>query len=179
MGPLFLFMGSSPAPQWNPCAVTFVDDAHVDMLLMQATIRGDLLDVQRALTLGASPNTTAEVMLRVNQPTTGSRPRSKMTPLMRACELGHEDADLEQCDYNGWNALCHAMAAAELGIVKELMALTHPSSLRKQKETVVNNKTSILEEIEDKNPEDYEDVASELDRIKAQLNDKFDFLLSG
>merc|ERR1712137_960344 len=65
--------------------------------------------------------------------------------------------------YNGWNASCHALAAAELGIAKELMALIDPSSLRKQKQTVVNNKTSILEEVEDKNPEAYDDVSSELE----------------
>lgn len=54
-----------------------------------------------------------------------------MTPLMRACELGHEDVvkallEAEACmdftDYDGWTPLCYALAHGEMGCARLLDA---------------------------------------------------------
>merc|ERR1719385_128653 len=47
--------------------------------------------VQRALDLGASPNTTAGLTLKMGEPTKGKKRNLHVTPLMRACKLGRED----------------------------------------------------------------------------------------
>lgn len=107
------------------------DQECADIALVQATVRGEVSDVLRALAMGAQPNTTAEMTLRMGEPTKkGRRGRAAhMTPLMRACELGHEDiavqllsakASAVQCDSHGWTPLCHALAAGEVDVAKLL-----------------------------------------------------------
>ncbi|CAE8630024.1 unnamed protein product, partial [Polarella glacialis] len=69
------------------------DEECADILLVNATIRGELFDVQRALEMGASPNTIAGLGLKQGDHKKGKRRNGEamhVTPLMRACELGHQ-----------------------------------------------------------------------------------------
>lgn len=105
------------------------DQECADIALVQATVRGEISDVIRALSLGASPNTIADLRLRMGEPNKKGRkgPAAHLTPLMRASDLGHEDvaqqllkakASLLQCDSHGWTPLCHALAAGEVSIAR-------------------------------------------------------------
>merc|ERR1719498_1378290 len=124
---------AKPEECFDPCTPALAgrslaplsDQECADIALVQATVRGEVADVVRALSLGASPNTIAELTLRMGEPKKGRRGRAAhMTPLMRACELGHEDvvvqllsakASAVQCDSHGWTPLAHALAAGETG----------------------------------------------------------------
>merc|ERR1740121_649465 len=84
-------------PQMCNRGVDALDDKEcADILLVNGTVRGDLKDVRRALEMGASPNTLAGLTLKMGEPTKGRRKGAAlhMTPLMRACEHGHEDVML-------------------------------------------------------------------------------------
>lgn len=107
------------------------DQECADIALVQATIRGEVADVERALASGASVNTIAELTLRMGEPSKKGRRGQAvhLTPLMRACELGHEDivvqllmarASTLQCDSHGWTPVCHALAAGEVSIAHTL-----------------------------------------------------------
>jgi len=130
------------------------DQECADIALVQATTRGEATDVVRALSLGASPNTIAELTLRMGEPSKKGRKgrAAHMTPLMRACELGHEDvvvlllearASLLQCDSHGWTPVCHALGAGEVGIAK--LVAQHPGfKLLRQKEICRKLQEDIL-----------------------------------
>lgn len=130
------------------------DQECADIGLVQATVRGDSHDVARALSLGAQPNTIAELTLRMGEPSKkGRKGRAvHLTPLMRACELGHEDvvllllrarASVLQCDSHGWTALCHALGSGEVGIAR-LVADHSGSRLSKQKDICRKLEAEIL-----------------------------------
>lgn len=130
------------------------DQECADIALVQATVRGEATDVVRALSLGAQPNTLAELTLRMGEPSKKGRRGSAVhvTPLMRACDLGHEDvallllrakASALQCDSHGWTALCHALGAGEISIAK--LVLQHSSSkITKQKDICRKLSAEIL-----------------------------------
>eukprot|EP00930_Biecheleria_cincta_P075680 TRINITY_DN6285_c0_g1_i2.p1 TRINITY_DN6285_c0_g1~~TRINITY_DN6285_c0_g1_i2.p1 ORF type:complete len:167 (-),score=20.26 TRINITY_DN6285_c0_g1_i2:114-614(-) len=94
------------------------DQECANILLVNACIRGQLADVQRALGLGASPNTFASLSLKMGDVSKGRKRKgdaSHVTPVMRACEMGHEDvvefllnarASPAQCDSKGWSPMC-------------------------------------------------------------------------
>lgn len=120
------------------------DQECADIALVQATVRGESSDVIRALAMGASPNTIAELTLRMGEPSKKKRGgrAAHMTPLMRACELGHEDIVLQllkarasplQCDSHGWTPLCHALGAGEVAIAR-LIAQQPGFKLERQRE---------------------------------------------
>lgn len=143
--------GRKPQECFDPCTPSLGgrsleplgDQECADIALVQATVRGEVTDVVRALSLGASPNTIAELTLRMGEPKKGRRGRAAhMTPLMRACELGHEDVVLHlikarastiQCDSHGWTPLCHALAAGEVAIAR-LICQQPNCKLERQKE---------------------------------------------
>lgn len=134
------------------------DQECADIALVQATVRGEPHDVVRALSLGASPNTIAELTLRMGEPSKkGRRGRAvHMTPLMRACELGHEDvvmcllkgrASALQCDSHGWTPLCHALGAGEVRLAR-LLASQPGFKLERQKEICRKLQAEILSKCE-------------------------------
>ncbi|CAK0816238.1 unnamed protein product [Prorocentrum cordatum] len=100
------------------------DKECADVLLVNAAVRGDVEDLQRALELGASVDTTAELTLTMGDLSKGVRPApTHVTPLMRAAELGHagaverllrSKATAHQCDSKGWNALCYALGSGQI-----------------------------------------------------------------
>jgi hypothetical protein len=130
------------------------DQECADIALVQATVRGELQDVQKALGLGASPNTIADLTLRMGEPKKKGRKGRAIhtTPLMRACEMGHEDivhhllkakASPIMCDSHGWTPLCHALAAGEATLARLL--IDQPGiKLKRQKEICLKNQTEIL-----------------------------------
>lgn len=130
------------------------DQECADIALVQATIRGEVTDAVRALTLGAAPNTTAELTLRMGEPNKKGRKgrAAHVTPLMRAAEFGHEDiviqllkfkASTYQCDSHGWTPLCYALGAGELAIAK-LIVQSPGFRVRRQKEICEKLESEIL-----------------------------------
>merc|ERR1712048_1064343 len=76
-----------------------------------------------------------------------------ITPLMRACEQGHEDimlcllearASPVQCDSHGWSALCHALGAGEVELARRLTDCIDKKTLKVQKDTVHKLRKEIL-----------------------------------
>lgn len=130
------------------------DQECADIALVQGTVRGEASDVKRALSSGASPNTIADLTLRMGEPSKkGRRGRAAhMTPLMRACELGHEDIALQlleakanalQCDSHGWTPLCHALGAGEVAIAR--MILQQPGvKMQRQRDICQKLQAEIL-----------------------------------
>jgi hypothetical protein len=119
------------------------DQECANIALVQAAIRGDAADVTRAIALGASPNTIADITLRMGEPKKGRKTKAcHLTPLMRACELGHEDVVIQllnarasalQCDSHGWTPLCHALGAGEINIAR-IIVQRPGANLKRQKE---------------------------------------------
>mmetsp|Transcript_161811 Transcript_161811/g.519055 ORF Transcript_161811/g.519055 Transcript_161811/m.519055 type:complete len:218 (-) Transcript_161811:43-696(-) len=96
------------------------DQACADVLLVQASQRGDVQDLQKALSKGANVDTRANLCLSMGE--AASAQSSGLTPLMRACACGHEDVILQlleakanphRSDARRWNPLCHALASGE------------------------------------------------------------------
>jgi len=159
-----LARGSKAEECFDPCTPALAgmgrtldplsDQECADIALVQAAVRGELADVVKALSMGASPNTIAELTLRMGEPSKkGRKGRAvHMTPLMRACELGHEDvvqhllkagASSLQCDSHGWTPLCHALGSGEVGIAR--LICQHPNfKKQRQKEICVKLKNEIL-----------------------------------
>lgn len=130
------------------------DQECADIALVQATVRGEAHDVVRALSLGASPNTIAELTLRMGEPSKKGRKgrAAHMTPLMRACELGHEDVLMQllkarasplQCDSHGWTPVCHALGAGELKLAR-ILAEQPGFKLERQKDICRKLQSEIL-----------------------------------
>uniref|UniRef100_A0A7S0B7T2 Uncharacterized protein n=1 Tax=Pyrodinium bahamense TaxID=73915 RepID=A0A7S0B7T2_9DINO len=131
------------------------DQECVDIMLSQAVMRGDLQDMQRALAKGAQVNTIADITLNM-----GIRDRKrvkKVTPLMRACEYGHEEvvsrllevrADPLRQDTRQWIALCYALGAGELGAARRLISETNAVA-NEQKDIVMSLRHSVLEQCEE------------------------------
>mmetsp|Transcript_42811 Transcript_42811/g.96685 ORF Transcript_42811/g.96685 Transcript_42811/m.96685 type:complete len:206 (-) Transcript_42811:226-843(-) len=176
---------SSKAPDCSPAAecctphlcgrnVDALDDREcADILLVNGTQRGDLPDVKRALAMGASPNTPAGLSLRMGEPTGGRKKQQLMTPLMRACWLGHEDIMMTllearaspcQCDSHGWSALCHALGAGELQLARQLAEQLDPAKLQSQKDTIHKLRSEVVMKCEKDVGKDVADfVRRELD----------------
>lgn len=130
------------------------DQECADIALVQATMRGELGDVVRALTLGAAPNTTAELTLRMGEPSKKGRKgrAAHITPLMRACEHGHKEivnqllkfkASTFQCDSHGWTPLCYALGAGEVSIAK-LIVQSPGFRVKRQKELCEKVEAEII-----------------------------------
>eukprot|EP00427_Karlodinium_veneficum_P011422 CAMPEP_0169081186 /NCGR_PEP_ID=MMETSP1015-20121227/10873_1 /TAXON_ID=342587 /ORGANISM="Karlodinium micrum, Strain CCMP2283" /LENGTH=242 /DNA_ID=CAMNT_0009140951 /DNA_START=89 /DNA_END=817 /DNA_ORIENTATION=- len=132
----------------DPCVAgrgidPLTDQECANIALVQAAMRGDAEDVSRAIAIGASPNTIADITLRMGEPKKGRKGKAvHLTPLMRACELGHEDvvtqllnarASAIMCDSHGWTSLCHALGAGEINIAR--IIAQHPGiNMKRQKE---------------------------------------------
>lgn len=149
-----LCTGALPGRALEPLS----DQECADIVLVQAAVRGEVSDVIRALSLGASPNTVAELTLRMGEPSKkGRRGRAiHLTPLMRACELGHEDVALQlldakasplQCDSHGWTPLCYALGAGEVGIAT-MLSQRPGFRLQQQKEICRKLRSEILSKCE-------------------------------
>lgn len=146
--------GKLPLDECLPARMQGLDDQScADVLLVQAATRGDLLDVKSALMKGARIDTSAELLLNMGE-AAAARPDG-MTPLMRASKLGHEDvvnyllqakANLHRCDSYRWTAICHAAAAAELGVVRVLLEC---GSTERQKVTANRFRAAIIDQCED------------------------------
>merc|ERR1719436_2024357 len=104
------------------------DQECLDVLLVQAVIRGELSDVKKALSSGAAVDTRADIVLNMGEKDT-TRGRGR-TPLMRACALAFEDiilhlldakANLSRCDSRRWTPLCHALGAGEVDLCERLL----------------------------------------------------------
>lgn len=156
--------GSKGEECFDPCTPSLAgraldplsDQECADIALVQATVRGEARDVVRALSLGAHPNTIAELTLRMGEPSKkGRRGRAvHVTPLMRACEMGHEDitllllrakASALQCDSHGWTALCHALGAGEVSCGRLVVQQSGVKLRPKQKEICRKLEAEILE----------------------------------
>lgn len=120
-----------------------VTDAQVpDVLLALSVIQGNLPGVMQALAAGAnvdsmvnlSPDTSPTVVPCV----TGGAPDAvdvlDVTPIMRAAALGNKDmvrslvdasASLVCRDSRGWSPLCYALAACELDLARQMLALAN------------------------------------------------------
>lgn len=130
------------------------DKECADIALVQATLRGDLSDVQRAIAQGASLHTTADIKLRMGAPSKkGRNSKAKhVTPLMRASSLGHEDvvecllkakASPSECDSCGWTPLCYALGAGEVDIARVLWEHSGPH-LKRHRETIRRLQAELL-----------------------------------
>jgi len=143
----------------SPCAASralepLSDKECADITLVQATLRGDVSDVKRALDHGASVNTTADITLRMGDPNKKCRKgkAKHVTPLMRASGLGHEDvvetllqarALPSQCDSHGWTPMCYALGAGEVEIARTLWKNSMPR-LHRHKEIVRRLQADIV-----------------------------------
>mmetsp|Transcript_21234 Transcript_21234/g.39947 ORF Transcript_21234/g.39947 Transcript_21234/m.39947 type:complete len:239 (-) Transcript_21234:121-837(-) len=116
------------------------DQECADVLLAQASVRGEIKDVQRALRDGARIDTRAELCIAMGDASAG-KPR-KLTPLMRACQGGHYEvvqcllnakASLWRVDSRGWTPLCFALANCELTLARHLLAESGPHRERQLK----------------------------------------------
>merc|ERR1719215_107906 len=128
--------------------VDALDDREcADILLVNGAVRGEVVDVRRALEMGASPNTLAGLTLKMGEPTKGRRRGTAVhtTPIMRCCENGHEDVMLclieakaspVQCDSHGWSALCYALGAGEMKLAQLLWSRIDKKKHRSQRELV-------------------------------------------
>eukprot|EP00930_Biecheleria_cincta_P015382 TRINITY_DN12857_c0_g1_i1.p1 TRINITY_DN12857_c0_g1~~TRINITY_DN12857_c0_g1_i1.p1 ORF type:complete len:253 (-),score=59.11 TRINITY_DN12857_c0_g1_i1:169-927(-) len=131
------------------------DQECADVLLAQASVRGELQDVQRALGQGASVDTRAELCIAMGD-LSGKKPR-KLTPLMRACSAGHSEvvemllaanASLWRADADGWTPLCHALGAGELMLARQLLVAAGPHSER-QKGIARAKQAQVMDALED------------------------------
>mmetsp|Transcript_582 Transcript_582/g.1827 ORF Transcript_582/g.1827 Transcript_582/m.1827 type:complete len:231 (-) Transcript_582:103-795(-) len=104
------------------------DQECADVLLMQAATRGDLEDVEKALSRGACVDNCAELAL--NMGVRDHKRVRRVTPLMRACEAGHQEvarrlllqrADPWRFDTRNWTPLCYALGAGELEVGRVLL----------------------------------------------------------
>merc|ERR1712232_26298 len=98
-------------------------------------------------------------MGKMGEPTKGRRKGAAMhmTPLMRACEHGHEDimlclldarASPMQCDSHGWSALCYALGAGEVSLARTLLNHIDRKKLRSQKDLVHRLRREVLAKCE-------------------------------
>mmetsp|Transcript_117871 Transcript_117871/g.338010 ORF Transcript_117871/g.338010 Transcript_117871/m.338010 type:complete len:213 (-) Transcript_117871:231-869(-) len=135
--------------------VGLTDKECTDVLLVQAVVRADIMDIDRALSKGANVNTAAALSINMGE-VVPCAPK-QVTPLMRACALGHTEvverllearADIWQHDSKGWTPLCHALGAGELDIARRLLRAAGASSER-QKMPAQRLAKQILESCED------------------------------
>jgi len=125
-----------------------------DIGLVLATTRGELAGVRRALMMGANPDTTMDLRLKLGDTAPKRCMNSSMTPLMRACELGHEEAaiillDAKACidytDPDGWTPLCHALANGEIGCARLLASRMNRERLKTHVDLVHDLQEELLE----------------------------------
>lgn len=76
-----------------------------------------------------------------------------ITVLMRACQAGHEGivaclldarASQVQCDSRGWNALCYALGAGEVGVARRFCELIDRSNVCGQKQVAVKLREEVV-----------------------------------
>lgn len=115
----------------KPIVEPLNDKECANIILVQSVIRDDLTDVTRALDMGASVNTVADLMLGMGPPGQDVKKSMSVTPLMRAAALGHVDvmrklvergAFLSKKDSRGWSPLCYALGACELEAARLIIA---------------------------------------------------------
>jgi len=139
------------------------------VLLAQASVRGDVSDLSRALSMGANVDSRADLCIAMgaNQ----GKGSKRLTSLMRACHGGHTEAvsflvaasaSLWRADSEGWTPLCHALAAGELKIARQLLASAGPNADR-QKKIACSKKVQILESCDDVGHEVLEVVRNEFE----------------
>lgn len=131
------------------------DQECADIALVHGTVRGELLDVRRALSHGAKPDTIAGLTLKMGAPKeTKQGEGGRMTPLMRACLLGNAEimeallearASPALCDGRGWNALCYALSAGEVDLARRLLDLTEKKRAL-QKKVACQHEQEIVEQ---------------------------------
>uniref|UniRef100_A0A7S4SZH0 Uncharacterized protein n=1 Tax=Alexandrium monilatum TaxID=311494 RepID=A0A7S4SZH0_9DINO len=133
-------------------ADALTDQECLDIMLVQAAMRGDLHDAKRALQAGAKVNTTADISL--NMGVRDRRRVKRVTPLMRACEFGREEvlvfllgvrADPMKKDSRMWMPLCYALGAGEMDCAQRLLEATSGLA-EEQKEHATNLRASIVEQ---------------------------------
>lgn len=143
------------------------DKECADVILVQAVMRGELMDMKRALSKGASVDTVAEIAL--NMGIRDAKRIKRVTPLMRACDCGRDEAvsyllmvraDPLKQDSRKWNALCYALGAGELSAARTLLEET-ASTARQQKVVAWSHKELLLEMCEDSAGDE---VAAELQK---------------
>mmetsp|Transcript_133798 Transcript_133798/g.286149 ORF Transcript_133798/g.286149 Transcript_133798/m.286149 type:complete len:210 (+) Transcript_133798:104-733(+) len=131
------------------------DKECADVLLVQAVTRADIADIQRALREGASVDTNAELSINMGE-VTAKRIR-EVTPLMRACALGHEDvvmwliqlrANPWRTDSHGWTPLCYALGGGEFELARKLLSECKSNGER-QKAVVQKLQKHVIEQCED------------------------------
>lgn len=105
------------------------DKQYADIFLVQAVIRSELHSIQRALDLGASVDTHADLRLCSGDVSFGQA--RGVTPLMRASAQGNQEvvaylidrrADLRSTDTQCFTPVCYALAAGELDTAKALLS---------------------------------------------------------
>mmetsp|Transcript_48040 Transcript_48040/g.104620 ORF Transcript_48040/g.104620 Transcript_48040/m.104620 type:complete len:226 (-) Transcript_48040:165-842(-) len=145
-----------PSSMVQRCYVEPISDVdYANVVLTQASIRGDLGEIHRALALGATVDNKVNMSITMGA-NSKAKIRAAMTPLMRAAANGHIEivaallkagADPLKTDANRWTALCHALAAGELEAAHTL--LRHPGTdANKQKVAVQRVSQRILIECE-------------------------------
>eukprot|EP00933_Yihiella_yeosuensis_P043167 TRINITY_DN37903_c0_g1_i1.p1 TRINITY_DN37903_c0_g1~~TRINITY_DN37903_c0_g1_i1.p1 ORF type:complete len:248 (-),score=48.02 TRINITY_DN37903_c0_g1_i1:119-862(-) len=151
------------------------DQEYANVLLAQASIRGEVEDVKRALSKGANVDTRAELSIAMGEHSASSLRR--LTPLMRACRCGHakvvtilveKEASLWRADADGWTPLCHAIAASELDIARQLLEAAGVHGNR-QKAIARTKLAQIYEQSEEDLDEKDIDKLLELDERISEL----------
>lgn len=123
--------------------------------LVLSTVRGDLEGVTRSLEMGANPDTTMDLRIKLGEaaPKNVGEHTECLTPLMRACGLGHEDvvkcllearACTEYRDPSGWTPLCHALGNGEVEIAQFLVENT-VTAKKQHKELVHKLRTQLID----------------------------------
>jgi len=127
--------------------------------LVLSTIRGDVAGVRKALDMGATCDTTMDLRLKLGESAPkGCQSPHAMTPLMRACELGHQDvavalldarACMEYADPCGWTPLCHALGNGEIDLAQMLVSrMKTEAHVRQHKGVVRKLREELLEHCE-------------------------------
>eukprot|EP00446_Apocalathium_sp_SHHI-4_P008004 CAMPEP_0177164300 /NCGR_PEP_ID=MMETSP0367-20130122/6871_1 /TAXON_ID=447022 ORGANISM="Scrippsiella hangoei-like, Strain SHHI-4" /NCGR_SAMPLE_ID=MMETSP0367 /ASSEMBLY_ACC=CAM_ASM_000362 /LENGTH=218 /DNA_ID=CAMNT_0018610181 /DNA_START=28 /DNA_END=684 /DNA_ORIENTATION=- len=131
------------------------DQECADVLLVQAVMRADMCDIERALGQGANVNTVAG--LSINMGEAAPAAARDVTPLMRACSLGHKDivahllqarADMWRHDRHGWTPLCHALGVGEFEIARLLLEAAK-TGIERQKSIAQKNQKKVVEHCEE------------------------------